>query len=63
MVVAGSDPLRVCRCGHHLDTHEHYRRGLDCARCDCRAFMPVVRWRWRRAPEQPDPDAPAPAAP
>jgi hypothetical protein len=26
---------RACRCSHERDAHEHYRRGTDCARCDC----------------------------
>ena len=25
----------VCVCGHAQDAHEHYRRGTDCALCDC----------------------------
>ena len=24
-----------CRCGHSADAHEHYRKGTDCALCDC----------------------------
>lgn len=31
----------VCKCGHNRDAHAHYRRGTDCALCQCR--------RWRRA--------------
>ncbi|RBY75293.1 hypothetical protein DQ238_19900 [Geodermatophilus sp. TF02-6] len=26
---------RLCRCGHVRTAHEHYRRGTDCALCDC----------------------------
>ncbi|WP_144712462.1 hypothetical protein [Curtobacterium pusillum] len=32
----------VCVCGHGRDAHEHYRRGKDCALCDC------PRYRRRR---------------
>lgn len=31
--------ISVCRCGHDRDAHEHWRRGQDCALCDC------PRWR------------------
>ena len=27
-----------CRCGHDRDSHRHYRRGDDCALCDCPHF-------------------------
>ncbi|WP_372735492.1 hypothetical protein [Nocardioides sp.] len=27
-----------CRCGHLSVAHEHYRRGSDCALCDCAKF-------------------------
>lgn len=27
-----------CRCGHGRDAHEHFRRGTDCAGCDCAHF-------------------------
>lgn len=27
-----------CRCGHDRDAHEHFRRGTDCAACDCARF-------------------------
>lgn len=30
---------RVCVCGHDWEAHNHYRRGSDCAHCDC------IRWR------------------
>lgn len=26
------------RCGHQREAHEHYRRGSDCAVCDCPSF-------------------------
>ncbi len=29
---------RRCACGHGRDAHEHYRRGSDCALCDCPAY-------------------------
>jgi hypothetical protein len=31
---------RVCGCGHRKDAHEHYRRGTDCAGCDCTGYRP-----------------------
>jgi hypothetical protein len=27
-----------CRCGHSEGAHEHYRRGTDCALCQCPKF-------------------------
>ena len=29
---------RSCGCGHVAQAHEHYRRGTDCAMCDCLRF-------------------------
>jgi hypothetical protein len=26
---------RLCDCGHDRGAHRHYRRGSDCALCDC----------------------------
>lgn len=28
----------VCRCGHPLAQHEHYRTGRDCSACVCGRF-------------------------
>jgi hypothetical protein len=28
----------TCRCGHARLAHAHYRRGSNCAQCDCRRF-------------------------
>jgi hypothetical protein len=28
----------TCVCGHQQAAHEHYRRGSDCALCDCPRF-------------------------
>jgi hypothetical protein len=28
----------ACTCGHGRQAHEHYRRGSDCALCDCARF-------------------------
>jgi hypothetical protein len=33
----GSGP-KDCRCGHAEHAHEHYRRGTDCALCQCQKF-------------------------
>jgi hypothetical protein len=30
--------MQICRCGHELTAHEHYRAGTDCAQCDCARF-------------------------
>jgi len=27
-----------CRCGHAVETHQHYRPGHDCGVCPCRRF-------------------------
>jgi hypothetical protein len=36
----------ICTCGHPRGAHRHYRRGTDCALCDCSRWSPS-RW-WRR---------------
>ena len=33
----------ACRCGHHREDHQHYRRGTECGLCSC----PRHRRRWR----------------
>ncbi|MBO1756615.1 hypothetical protein [Allobranchiibius sp. CTAmp26] len=52
------DAQRRCMCGHAFDSHEHLRRGTDCAfrrECGCLRFRPaeprgaveiVQRWWW-----------------
>ncbi|MDN5914081.1 MAG: hypothetical protein L0I76_03025 [Pseudonocardia sp.] len=38
--------VRLCRCGHADEVHEHYRRGTDCGVCGperCRSFRPTGR--------------------
>jgi len=42
----GTGRTVVCTCGHALEAHRHYRRGTDCALCDCQRWSPD-RW-WRR---------------
>lgn len=40
-IATAATPLRLCRCGHEVDAHQHYRGGTDCAVCGrarCRAF-------------------------
>ena len=32
---APAPTVKPCRCGHGKQTHEHYRRGSDCALCGC----------------------------
>jgi hypothetical protein len=34
-----------CRCGHGLDSHEHWRAGTDCATCGCDRYRTVARRR------------------
>lgn len=34
----GTPMTHPCRCGHDRDAHEHFRRGTDCASCDCARF-------------------------
>jgi hypothetical protein len=29
---------KPCLCGHGKLAHEHYRKGADCALCDCRRY-------------------------
>lgn len=37
--MATTDPRVPClRCPHQLDAHQHHRRGVECALCDCPAF-------------------------
>jgi hypothetical protein len=34
----------TCGCGHVKTAHEHYRRGSDCALCDCARYRrPLLR--------------------
>ncbi len=42
----GQEPDRPCSvCGHPRQAHAHYRRGSDCALCDCPRFRgPWPRW-------------------
>lgn len=53
---ARKNPTARCSCGHLREHHEHYRRGTDCALCDCRRFRRV--WKYpipgRRGPAPPD---------
>jgi hypothetical protein len=39
----------TCRCGHHREDHQHYRRGADCALCTCTRFRLVSLRRYRPA--------------
>ena len=39
-----------CSCGHGKQAHAHYRRGSDCALCDCGRFHRSLRARWSRSP-------------
>lgn len=34
----------ICKCGHHVTRHDHYRRGTDCSAeaCGCPAFSSDV---------------------
>jgi hypothetical protein len=33
-----AEEAKACRCGHVALAHEHYRRGTDCAVCECRKY-------------------------
>ena len=59
----GISVRRPCRCGHAKDSHEHYRRGTDCATCACPAFhgrleVTVAFGRARPAPRVVLPEEP-----
>jgi hypothetical protein len=43
MMAAADTP--VCACGHDRDAHRHYRRGTECALCDCQRWRPGGRLR------------------
>jgi hypothetical protein len=30
----------LCSCGHDRDAHRHYRRGSECALCECTRWFP-----------------------
>lgn len=34
-----AERAKACTCGHVQGTHEHYRRGTDCAVCDCMKYV------------------------
>jgi len=38
---------KVCTCGHQRAAHEHYRKGTDCALCDCTKYR-APSWFPRR---------------
>jgi hypothetical protein len=46
-----SSARKTCSCGHERRAHEHYRRGTDCALCDCdrfhRPFLSLLKSRGR----------------
>ena len=33
-----AEEAKACRCGHVVGAHEHYRRGTDCAVCECMKY-------------------------
>ena len=35
--------IAICRCGHHILDHDHYRAGTDCASCGCVRYRLSVR--------------------
>jgi hypothetical protein len=43
-VMEARGPL-VCQCGHDRDAHSHYRRGSECALCECARWSPPGWWR------------------
>jgi hypothetical protein len=38
LVAPSATDAATCACGHQREAHEHYRRGSDCALCDCPRF-------------------------
>lgn len=38
-----AEEAKACLCGHVVGTHEHYRRGSDCAVCDCMKYRRTKR--------------------
>jgi hypothetical protein len=36
----------LCVCGHERKAHQHYRRGTDCALCDCKRWR--LWWNFRQ---------------
>ena len=30
---------RCATCGHLRDSHEHYRRGMECSQCACMRYV------------------------
>lgn len=34
--------VEFCQCGHDRTAHKHYRRGMDCAQCDCGQYRPAA---------------------
>lgn len=39
----GPDGLACIDCGHGQKAHAHFRRGTDCALCDCKRFPGLIR--------------------
>jgi hypothetical protein len=35
-----ADRIVLCRCGHDRLAHEHYRKGSECALCECPRWSP-----------------------
>jgi hypothetical protein len=43
-LAAPAPAAATCTCGHVKQAHEHYRRGKDCAMCDCARYRrPLLR--------------------
>jgi hypothetical protein len=41
--LVGVGDVDFCQCGHEHSAHRHYRRGNDCAFCDCESYRPATR--------------------
>jgi hypothetical protein len=57
-----SNQATSCTCGHVRDAHEHYRRGTDCALCECPKFRAARRGADADPTPAPTPDADATTA-
>ena len=41
------ETINACRCGHIQGAHEHYRRGTECALCECDRYRKERRRKRR----------------
>jgi len=41
MTTMEESTLIACRCGDSYESHQHYRVGSDCSRCQCPHYGPA----------------------